>query len=129
MAATKSQGSAFGVFVVGVTVAGAGIATFSSGGGKAAFFIGLVLLFASFFMFHKLKPLEGKVALGSQPSVQKLIGAILALLGWIIVLFGIHLTSGVGGRMATSLIGLAVSLVGILVVLPAASNKNAIWKA
>jgi hypothetical protein len=129
MAATKSQGSAFGVFVVGVTVAGAGIASFSSSGGKLAFFAGLAILAASFFLFHKIIPEEGKVALGKQPSVQKLIGVILSLLGWIIVLFGIHLTPSVGGRMATSLIGLAVSLVGILYVLPVASNKNAIWKA
>ena len=59
----------------------------------------------------------------------KLAGLALALLGWAIVLVGLHLTSNVTGRMVSTLLGLAVSLVGILVILPIAANKNAIWKA
>jgi hypothetical protein len=39
------------------------------------------------------------------------------------------LTPSVSGRMITTLLGLAVSLVGILIILPMAVNKNAIWKA
>jgi hypothetical protein len=31
--------------------------------------------------------------------------------------------------MVSTLLGLAVSLVGVLVILPIAANKNAIWKA
>jgi uncharacterized membrane protein YgaE (UPF0421/DUF939 family) len=45
------------------------------------------------------------------------------------VLFGLNLTAGVAGRMITTLLGLAVSLVGVLVILPLAVNKNAIWKS
>jgi hypothetical protein len=39
------------------------------------------------------------------------------------------MTASVSGRMATSLIGFAITLVGVLYVLPTAANKNAIWKA
>lgn len=129
MAATKSQGRSFTIFMVGATTAAAGIAYFSSGSGKLALIVGLVILAISFGMFLKIKPEEGKVALGAQPFVTKLIGVVVTLLGWLTVLFGIHATSSVGGRMTTSIIGLVVSLIGVLFVLPSAANKNAIWKA
>ena len=129
MAATKSQGRAFSLFMVGVTVTAAGIAYFSSGSGKLAFVVGLVALVASFVMLRRLIPLEGKVANGAQPAVTKLLGVAVVVLGWLTVLFGLHITSGVGGRMATSIIGLLISLVGVLGILPAAANKNAIWKS
>jgi hypothetical protein len=45
------------------------------------------------------------------------------------VLFGLHLTPSVTGRMVSTIIGLLVSLFGILVILPIAANKNAIWKS
>jgi len=128
MAATTSQGKAFTLFMTGLTAATAGIAFFSSAGGKGIFFLGLVVLAVSMGMFFKIKPLEGKVALGSQPAVMKLIGVVLALGGWVVVLFGLHLTASVSGRMITSLIGFAITLVGVLYVLPTAASKNAIWK-
>jgi hypothetical protein len=53
----------------------------------------------------------------------------LALLGWAIILVGLHLTPNVTGRMVSTLLGLAVSLLGVLVILPIAANKNAFWKA
>ena len=56
-------------------------------------------------------------------------GVAAAVLGWLIVLFGLHLAGSVSGRMATTILGLAISLVGVLVILPSAANKNAIWKA
>jgi hypothetical protein len=31
--------------------------------------------------------------------------------------------------MVSAIVGLAISLFGVLVILPAAANKNAIWKA
>jgi hypothetical protein len=129
MAATKAQGRAFTLFTGGITAAAAGIAYFSSGVGKASLVLGVVVLAFAFFRFLKIKPEEGKVALGAQPAVMKLIGIVVVLLGWLVVLYGLHLTAGVSGRMTTSLIGLAVSLVGVLIILPAAANKNAIWKA
>jgi uncharacterized membrane protein len=129
MAATKSQGRAFTLFIVGLTGATAGLAYVSSGSGKLALVVGLAAIAVSFAGFLKIKPLEGKVAVGAQPALLKLVGVAVIALGWLTVLFGIHLTPSVSGRMVTTLIGLAISLVGVLVILPIASNKNAIWKA
>lgn len=129
MAATTSQGKTFSLFMVAITVAAAGLAYLSTGGGKAALFIGLVGLVASMAGFLKIKPLEGKTATSDDPTVLKIAGILCALGGWLVVLFGIHLSSSVSGRMTTTLFGLAVSLVGILGLLPAAARKNAIWKA
>jgi hypothetical protein len=129
MAATTSQGKTFSLFMVAITVAAAGLAYFSTGGGKAALVIGIVGIAAALASFLKLKPLEGKTANSADPTVMKLAGVFCALAGWLIVLVGIHLSSSVSGRMATTLIGLAVTLTGVLGLLPAAARKNAIWKA
>jgi hypothetical protein len=129
MAANKQQGRWFAMFLIGLTVACAGIAGFSSGLGKVALVVGLIILAASFLSFLKLKPLEGKIALGAQPAGMKLVGVLVTILGWLVVLFGLHLTPSVGGRMITSIVGLVISLAGVLIILPAACNKNAIWKA
>lgn len=129
MAATKQQGQWFGLFLAGLTAACAGLYGISSITGKIALAVGLAVLAISFLRFLKMKPLEGKVALGAQPAVGKAIGVVVTAGGWLLALFGMHLTSGVGGRMAFALVGLAVSLVGVIVLLPAACNKNAIWKS
>ena len=128
MAATKQQGGAFTLFLVGLTIACTGVAV-SGGMGKLVLLVGIVLLAISCWRFLQLKPLEGRVALKSQPAVTKFIGLIVVLLGWGVVLFGLHLTDSVGGRMTTTVIGLVISLAGVLFILPAACNKNAIWKA
>jgi hypothetical protein len=128
MAATKQQGGALTLFLVGLTVACIGVAL-SGGRGKLILLVGIVLLAVSCWRFFQLKPLEGRIALKSQPAVTKLIGLIVVLLGWGVVLFGLHLTDSVGGRMTTSVVGLVISLAGVLFILPAACNKNAIWKA
>jgi len=122
MAATTSQGKTFSLFMVAITVAAAGLAYLSTGGGKAALVVGLIGVAASLAGFLKIKPLD-------DPTVLKLAGVACALGGWLIVLFGIHLSSSVSGRLTTTLIGLAVSLTGVVGLLPAAARKNAIWKA
>jgi hypothetical protein len=127
MAAT--QGRSFSLFIVGATLAAAGMATFSSGIGKLALVGGLVVLAVSFGLFIKIKPDEGEIADKGQPGVMRVAGVLAAFLGWMIVLFGLNLSSSVSGRMITTIIGIAVSLVGSLALLPAAANKNAIWKA
>jgi hypothetical protein len=129
MAATTSQGKSFTIFIVGLTVAAAGLAFIATGIAKVALVIGLVTVGYSFARFIKIKPLEGKPAIGKQPAALKLGGLGVVLLGWLIVIVGLNLTAGVSGRMITTLLGLAVSLVGILVILPIAANKNAIWKS
>jgi hypothetical protein len=129
MAATKSQGSAFTLFMAGLTAACAGIAYFTVGSGKVSLILGLIAVVYALFKFAKIKPEEGKVALGPQPAVAKLAGLVVVLLGWLIVLFGLHVTAGVGGRLAASVVGLAISLAGIFFILAPAASKHAIWKA
>jgi hypothetical protein len=129
MAATKSQGQWLTLFMVGITLACAGLFELSSILGKASLLLGIVLLAMSLWKFLQLKPLEGRTALTEQPAVTKLIGVGVVLAGWLVVLFGLHLTPAVGGRMIIAIIGLGISLAGILFILPAACNKNAIWKA
>jgi hypothetical protein len=129
MAATKSQGSSFGLFMVGVTVAAGGIAGIATGMGKLALLAGIVLLVIACVWFFKIKPEEGKPALSVQPIVLRLAGLGAALLGWIVVLVGLHVAPSVSGRMVAAIVGLAISLVGVIGLLPAAARQNAIWKA
>jgi hypothetical protein len=127
MAANKQQGQSFGLFLIGLTVLCAGF--LGGGAGKLALIVGIVLLAVSFVQMLRIKPLEGKVANGPQSPAMKLVGMALAILGWVVVLFGMHIASGVGGRMVLAILGIVISLVGVLGILPAACNKNAIWKA
>ncbi len=129
MAATKSQGKAFSLFMVGLTTACAGIAYLSSGSGIAALIVGLIVVAVSFGLFLSMKSAEGEVPVNVQPIAMKLAGIVAALGGWLIVLVGMHMTASVSGRMTAALVGIAVTLFGILYLLPAAANKNAIWKA
>jgi hypothetical protein len=128
MAANRSQGSFFSLFLVAATVLCAGI-YFGGSMGMLLLLVGAVGLLASLFGMLKIKSLEGKTALKPGPMGMKLIGAFVAALGWFITLFGMHLTPSVGGRFVLALIGIGVSLFGIIVVLPAAFNKNAVWKS
>ena len=129
MAANKQQGVWFGWFLAGLTAVCAGLGGIAGGLGKVSLVVGLLLLAASAVKFMAIKNLEGPIALGSQPAVTKIIGLAVTVVGWLVVLFGLHLSQGVGGRMVIALVGLAISLVGPLAILPAACNKNAIWKA
>ena len=129
MAANKQQGLWFGWFLAGLTASCAGLAGISGGVGKISLLVGLLVLAVSAVKFMAIKKLEGPIALGSQPAVMKIVGLAITIAGWLVVLFGLHLSKGVGGRMVIAVVGLAISLVGPLAILPAACNKNAIWKA
>lgn len=129
MAATKSQGREFTLFMAGLTAVCAGIAFFSSDAGKVALVLGLISVAVSLWGLFKIKPLEGKTGNTPQPAVMKLIGVAVVAGGWLFVLLGLHLTASVGGRLVTSLVGFAVSIAGICFILAPAVNKNAIWKA
>jgi hypothetical protein len=128
MAANKSQGNYYALFLVAATVLCAGIFYAPSGKGTLLMIVGLAGLAGSLAGMWSIKSLEGKTALKSNPLAMKLIGAAVAALGWVITLFGMHLTPSTGGRIALALVGIGVSLFGIIVVLPAAFNKNAVWK-
>jgi hypothetical protein len=55
-------------------------------------------------------------------------GVLITLFGWVIAVLSVAITSSVGGRMVVVLIGLAMSLIGIIGVLNRAFLKNANWR-
>jgi hypothetical protein len=57
-----------------------------------------------------------------------LIGLLVTLLGFVISVLSLTLTSSVGGRLVIVLVGIAVSLFGIVGLLNKHYLKNAIWK-
>jgi len=128
MAANKGQGRSFAVFLLGATVACAGLATWSGGMGKLLLIVGLVLVAAGLMMALSIKPLEGKPAYRPGGEGGKFMGGLLAALGWMVTVVGIQFVTSTSGRILLALVGIATSLFGIVVVLPAAFNKNAIWK-
>jgi hypothetical protein len=125
MAANTGQGRGFVTFLVGFTVACAGLYLSN----KLLLGVGLIVVLVSLFQFLKLKPLEGKAAQKASSMTMKLVGAFLAALGWVITLYGLRLVAGTNGRIVLALVGIGVSLFGVIYVLPNAFNKNAIWKA
>ena len=57
-----------------------------------------------------------------------LAGVVITLLGLLISLFSLSMSSSVTGRLVIVLIGLVVSLTGIIGVINRAYMKNAIWR-
>ncbi len=59
----------------------------------------------------------------------KLIGLVMVLAGWLIPVVTLVLVQSTSARLLVSLGGLAISLIGILVVMNKAHLKQAIWRA
>jgi hypothetical protein len=57
-----------------------------------------------------------------------LLGILMTLLGFVLSVLSLGMTSSVGGRMTMVLVGMAISLTGILGVINRAYLKNAIWR-
>ena len=57
-----------------------------------------------------------------------LIGLLVTFLGFVISVLSLALTSSVGGRLVIVLLGIAVSLFGIMGLLNKHYLKTAIWK-
>ena len=57
-----------------------------------------------------------------------LVGVLITVLGFVIALLSLAMTSSVGGRMVLVLIGIALSLIGIIRVINRAFLKNAVWR-
>jgi len=57
-----------------------------------------------------------------------LAGVIVTFLGWLIAVASVGVMSSVGGRLVMVLVGLGVSLVGIIGMLNRAFLSKAIWK-
>jgi len=55
-------------------------------------------------------------------------GIAITLLGFVISVLSLTITSSVGGRMVIVLIGLAATLVGIIGLVNRAFLKDAIWR-
>jgi hypothetical protein len=128
MAASKSQGSYFALFLAGGTILCGGVAYVASGTGKLLLLVGAGVLLASLIGFVRIKHLEGETPVLPSPEVMKWVGASVATLGWVVTIGGLHFVDGNGGRIVVALLGIGVSLFGILYVLPAAFNKTAFWK-
>jgi hypothetical protein len=58
----------------------------------------------------------------------KFVGVVLAIVGWLIPVIALNYTQSMGARLFLALVGIAISLVGILGVLNSAHQKTAIWK-
>jgi hypothetical protein len=56
------------------------------------------------------------------------LGIAVTVLGFIISLLSLTITTSVGGRMVIVLVGLAVTLVGIIGLINRAFMKDAIWR-
>ena len=57
-----------------------------------------------------------------------IVGLAVTLLGFVLAVLSLGMTSSTGGRMGMVLVGIAVSLVGILGVLNGHYQKSALWK-
>ena len=56
------------------------------------------------------------------------IGLLLSIVGFVIALMGLGMMDGANGRIIMALVGIAVSLFGILGLINTAYNKKAIWR-
>lgn len=128
MAASKSQGSYFAWFLAGGTLLSGGAAYIAGASGKALLLVGAAVVLVSLIGFRKIKPMEGESALLPGNEAMKWLGAVVALLGWVVTIGGLRLTDSNGGRIFVALVGIAVSSFGIFYVLPAVFNKTAFWK-
>jgi len=55
-------------------------------------------------------------------------GVLITLLGFIVAVLSVAMTSSIAGRMVVVLIGIAICLIGIIGVLNRAFLKNAVWR-
>jgi hypothetical protein len=99
------------------------MAYFAEGFGKLVLLFGLAGVVISLVGFLRIKPMEAKSAGVLGNAAWKLMGLAVALGGWFITVSGLHITSSIGGRLVFALVGIAVSLIGVLGVLPVAFGK------
>ena len=57
-----------------------------------------------------------------------IVGVLVTFVGFLISVMSLGMTSSVGGRMVMVLIGLVVSIIGIIGIINSAFLKNAIWR-
>lgn len=59
----------------------------------------------------------------------QIVGILLVLIGWIIPVVALTITQSLAARFILVVLGIAISLAGIMGVLNKAHLKKAIWKA
>jgi hypothetical protein len=124
MAANQKQGQYLTLFWTALTALAAGVAYFAEGFGKLVVVIGLAGVALALVGFLRIKPMEGKAAgVRANPGLT-LMGIAVALGGWFVTMAGLAITSSVPGRLAFALVGIAVSLVGVIGVLPVTFAKK-----
>ena len=57
-----------------------------------------------------------------------LVGLVITLLGFGIAASSVGMTASTGGRLGLVLVGIVISLVGVLGVINQAYQKDAVWK-
>jgi hypothetical protein len=58
----------------------------------------------------------------------KIVGILLAVAGWLLPVIGLSMTASTGARLFLCVLGLGITLTGIIGVLNKAHLKEAIWK-
>ncbi len=58
----------------------------------------------------------------------KIVGILLALAGWLLPVVALSITQSTAARFGAAVVGILISLVGILGVLNKAHQEHAIWK-
>ena len=58
----------------------------------------------------------------------KLVGVLVVLAGWALAILGLGISQSTGVRLVMAILGIVVSLVGILGVVNKAHQKDAPWK-
>lgn len=61
--------------------------------------------------------------------MSKFVAVLVTWLGWLFCMAGLHFVASTWGRIGVAVVGIAITLYGITVLLPAVMNKNAIWKS
>ena len=128
MAATKSQGRNFTLFMVGLTAVCAGIAFFDSGIAKVVLVVGAIVLAVASGGSSRSSPLKARLG-GRTTSGHEIDRRCSGAGGLAICAPRIAPDCRRGSRMVTSIIGLRHFDRRNLFVLVPAVNKNAIWKA
>src|SRR5438132_14251828 len=105
MAASKSQGSYFGLFLVGATVFVGGIGGIASATGKLLMLVGVGILLAAAAGFLKIKRLEGETPVQRSPEAMKWMGAGGVLLGWVVTIARLHRVHRNGSRIDPTPLG------------------------
>jgi len=61
-------------------------------------------------------------------GIMSLLGIVVTFVGFLVAASSVGVMSGNGGRLGMVLVGIVISMVGIMGILNPAYQKNAVWK-